>query len=167
MGWDGQTVGPRCIAEGIGTFILVFFGCGAVHAAVLTGAHVGLWSVSIVWGLAVMAAVYVVGGVSGAHINPAVTLSLAAWAGFSWKQVVPYIASQIAGAFVAAAILFAIYSPFLADYERRVQVVRGEPGSEVTAMCYGEFYPNPGLASKTELYTNNQNNSLDELVLAW
>ena len=52
------------LAEALGTFILVLFGCGAVHSAVTTGAQVGLWQVAIVWGLAVMFASYVAGGVS-------------------------------------------------------------------------------------------------------
>src|SRR2546425_1507481 len=91
----------RCLAEIIGTFILVFFGCGAVHAAVLTGAQSGLWQVAIVWGVAVTVAIYVVGGVSGAHINPAITVGLAAWRRFTWPQVAPYILSQLAGGFLA------------------------------------------------------------------
>ena len=55
-----------CVAEVLGTFILVFFGCGSVHSAVLLGGLVGLWQVGIVWGLAIMLAVYAVGAVSGA-----------------------------------------------------------------------------------------------------
>src|SRR5262245_48900291 len=99
----------RCVAEVLGTFILVFFGCGAVHAAVLTGAQSGLWQVAIVWGVAIMVAVYVVGAVSGSHINPAITVALAVWGRFSWRDVLPYVASQVAGAFVAAATLFAFF----------------------------------------------------------
>lgn len=134
----------RCLAEALGTFILVFFGCGIVHAAVLTEAHSGLWSVAIVWGVAVMLAIYVVGGISGAHINPAITVALAAWGRFDWSEVLPYILSQVAGAFVAAAVLFALFNPLLDLKEQQKQVKRGEPGSEITAMCYGEYFPNPG-----------------------
>src|SRR5437016_14319936 len=95
----------RCLAEIIGTFILVFFGCGAVHAAVLTGAQSGLWQVAIVWGVAVTLAIYVVGGVSGAHINPAITIALAAWGKFSPAHVLPYVAAQLVGAALAGAAL--------------------------------------------------------------
>ena len=63
MAEPAPSLSARCLAEIIGTFLLVFFGCGAVHVAVLTGAH-GLWDVSITWGVAVMVAVYVVGGIS-------------------------------------------------------------------------------------------------------
>src|SRR5262245_47520775 len=143
MGVPPNSLWHRCLAEVVGTFVLVFFGCGVVHAAVLTGAHSGLWSVAIVWGVAIMVAVYVVGGISGAHINPAITLALACWDRFSWGQVVPYIVSQLAGAVLGAAVLFGLFHTFLDAREARLGVTRGEPGSEVTAMCYGEYFPNP------------------------
>ena len=131
------------LAEGLGTFILVLFGCGAVHAAVLTGAHSELFAVSMVWGLGVVFAAFVAGGVSGAHINPAMTVALATWGRFPWSKVGPYIGVQVAGAFLAAGALYLIYGPSLLEKEREKGVKRGELGSIVTAMCYGEFYPNP------------------------
>ena len=138
------------LAEGLGTFILVLFGCGAVHSIVLTGSQSGLWQVAIVWGSGVAFAAYCVGGVSGAHINPAMTISLAVWGRFPWGKVLPYIAVQLAGAFLAAAALFVIYSPSLAAKEQAIGVKRGDPGSIVTASCYGEFYPAPGAALSAE-----------------
>src|SRR5438128_3374543 len=106
MGQPTPSLRARCLAEVLGTFLLVFFGCGAVHAAVLTGAQSGLWQVAIVWGVAVMIAAYVVGGISGAHINPAITVALAVWGRFPWGRVGPYVLCQVLGAFVAAAALF-------------------------------------------------------------
>jgi glycerol uptake facilitator protein len=164
MSFPRQSLGKCCLAEVIGTFILVFFGCGAIHAAVLTGAQSGLWQVAIVWGVAIMAAAYVVGGISGAHINPAVTIALAAWGRFSWAQVGPYVLAQVSGGFLAAAALFAAYEPFLAEKEREQHVLRGRPGSEITAMCYGEYYPNPALGITTRLYTEDPTEHLKELV---
>ena len=158
------SLGKRCLAEVIGTFILVFFGCGAVHAAILTGAQSGLWQVAIVWGVAIMAAAYVVGSISGAHINPAITIALAGWGRFSWSQVGPYISAQVTGAFLAAAGLFAVYAPFLAEKEREQHVTRGLPGSEITATCYGEYYPNPALGITTRLYSEDPTEHLKELV---
>lgn len=144
MSLRADSIMARCFAELVGTFVLIFFGCGAVHAAVLTGAQTGLWQVAIVWGVAIMIAVYCVGGISGAHINPAVTVALASWGRFPWRQVGPYIVAQTLGAFLAAAVLFTFYGEFLAEKEREKGVVRGQRGSEVTAMCYGEYFPSPG-----------------------
>lgn len=137
----------RCSGEVIGTFMLVLFGCGAVHSAVLTGAQSGLWQVAIVWGLAIMLAIYVVGSTSGAHINPAMTVAFAVWGRFSWKLVLPYIASQLIGAIAAASLLFLLFGGFLTAKEAAKGVERGKPGSEITAMCYGEYYPNPSLVA--------------------
>src|SRR6478735_4078585 len=137
-------------AEGLGTFILILFGCGAVHSSVLTGSQSGLWQVAIVWGMGVTLATYCVGGVSGAHINPAMTVSLAVWGRFPWGRVLPYIVVQVAVAMVAAAVLFVIYGPSLKLKEDKMGVKRGEPGSVVTASCYGEFYPSPGGALTAE-----------------
>lgn len=158
------TLAARCVAEIIGTFILIFFGCGAIHAAVLTGAQSGLWQVAIVWGVAIMAAVYVVGAVSGAHINPAITVALAAWGKFAWRDVGPYIISQLLGAFAAAAVLFAAFGGFLNLKEVERGVTRGERGSEITAMCYGEFFPNPGQVSTEKHYLKGERDELDKLT---
>lgn len=132
------------VAEAIGTFLLVLFGCGVVHAAVLTGAQSGLWQVAIVWGIGITVAIYSVGAVSGAHLNPAITIAFAVWGRHPWQRVPAYVAAQMAGAFVAAAALFIAFHGSLAAKEREKGVVRGQPGSIVTAMCYGEYFPNPG-----------------------
>lgn len=141
---DPHTAVHRCVAEGAGTFLLVLLGCGVVHSAVLTGAQSGLWQIAIVWGIAIMLAIYCVGSVSGAHLNPAITLALAARGRFGWRMVPPYILAQLAAAFLAAATLFVLFGPLLAAKEQEKQVQRGEPGSVVTAMCYGEYFPSPG-----------------------
>lgn len=155
----------KCVAEFVGTGILVLFGCGTVHVAVLTGALVGLWQVAIVWGLGVMLAIYAVGAVSGAHINPSITLAFASRGKFPWSLVGPYIASQMAGAFAAAALLYVLFGPYLAAKEQEKHVVRGQAGSEVTAMCYCEYFPNPGpLATSPEPYSAEVQARLDALV---
>ncbi len=133
-----------CVAEVIGTFFLVFFGCGVVHTAVLIGSQSGLWQVAVVWAVAIALAIFTVGGVSGAHINPAITIAFAVRGRFSWLRVAPYIVSQVVGAFLAAACLFVLFQPYLDEKERQKNVIRGGPGSTITAMCYGEYYPNPG-----------------------
>src|SRR5471032_2034937 len=94
------------VGEFFGTFLLVFFGCGSVAAAVLTGAQVGVFQVAIVWGLGIATAIYLTASLSGAHLNPAVTISLAAWGDFPKSRVPGYIATQLVAAFVASALLY-------------------------------------------------------------
>ncbi len=139
-----RTLPAWFVGEFFGTFLLVFFGCGSVATAVLTGAQVGIFQVAIVWGLGIATAIYLTGGLSGAHLNPAVTIAQAAWNGFSWRNVPRYVAAQFFGALVASAVLFAMYHGTLVAYEASHQIVRGAPGSEATAMIFGDFFPNPG-----------------------
>jgi len=97
------------IAEFIGTFWLVLGGCGsAVLAAGFPGIGIGLLGVSLAFGLTVLTIAYSLGPISGAHLNPAVTIGL--WAGgrFPAKDIGPYVVSQILGAIAAAAVLFVI-----------------------------------------------------------
>lgn len=136
----------QCIAEAIGTFILVFFGVGSVHTAVLTGAQVGIWHVAIVWAIAIAMAIYTFGAISGAHINPAITLAFAAWRGFAWRKVPWFIFAQCVGAFVAAATLYGLFTHLIVDFETANQLTRGQAGSELSAMIYGEYFPNPAIA---------------------
>lgn len=153
------------IAEIIGTFILVLFGCGVVHTAVLFGAQAGLWEVAIVWGVAIMLAIYATGNISGAHINPAITITMAVWDGFAPSRVLPYIAAQMTGAFLAAATLYLLFGPSIAAFEREHGIERGSPASIVTASCYGEYYPNPGgLASGEDGYSAEAHAELRKTV---
>ena len=97
------------LAEFLGTFWLVLGGCGsAVFAAGFPDVGIGLVGVSLAFGLTVLTIVYSLGHISGAHLNPAVTIGL--WAGgrFSAKEILPYVISQIAGGIVAAAVLYII-----------------------------------------------------------
>jgi glycerol uptake facilitator protein len=132
------------VGEFVGTFILVFFGCGSVCAAVTTGAEVGVFQVAIVWGMGIATAIYVTAALSGAHLNPAVTISLAAWGNFPRSRVLGYISTQVIGAFVAAAVLYLIFGGAISEFEAKNKIVRGQPGSEASAMVFGEFFPNPG-----------------------
>lgn len=134
----------ECIAEVVGTFILIFIGNMAVTMAVNTGA-MNLWGVAMLWGLAVALAVYAVGPVSGAHLNPAVTLSMALFRGLSWKKVIPYILAQILGAFLAAALIWALWSGFWLPLAEKLGVAIGGPGSQKLMMALSCFYPNPGI----------------------
>jgi len=105
-------------AEFLGTFTLIIFGVGVVAQVVLGGGDSGdYFSINIGWGLAVTMGCYVAGGVSGAHLNPAVTLALAVCRGFSWRKVLPYWIAQVAGAFAASAVVYFTYYEAIQAFE--------------------------------------------------
>lgn len=109
-----------------------------------TGTQSGVFQVAIVWGLGIAMAIYLCGALSGAHLNPAVTVSMAVWGGFPKPRILPYIVVQCLGAFAAAAVLYFVFGDALRVYEQAHAFQRGQPGSEATAMVFGEFFPNPG-----------------------
>lgn len=106
----------ECSAEFFGTMLLILFGCGVVAQVVTggfpttTGATGDYNSIAWGWGLGVTMAIYVAGRLSGAHLNPAVTVALAAFKGFPKSRVLPYLGAQFAGAFVAALVVRFVYS---------------------------------------------------------
>lgn len=142
----------KCIAEALGTFILVLFGCGSVAAAVITHAQSGLWQVAVVWGFGVSMAIYTTGAISGAHINPAVTVTMAIFRKqeFPLRNIVPYLCSQVLGAFAAAAVVYALFRESIAHFESVNNIVRGEAGSQLSAMLFGEYFPNPAMYGTTQ-----------------
>jgi glycerol uptake facilitator-like aquaporin len=103
-GRDVRRLAPALLAEAIGVFALVFFGCGAIMVDAETGA-LGQPGIAIAFGLVIMAMIYATGHVSGAHLNPAVSVAFALTRHFPWRRVVAYVAAQSAGALAAAAIL--------------------------------------------------------------
>jgi glycerol uptake facilitator protein len=92
-------------AEVLGTFTLIIFGVGVVAQTVLTPFSAGAQSIHWAWGIGVVMGIYVAGGISGAHLNPAVTVSLAFRRGFPWAKVLPYSLAQLVGAFLAAMVV--------------------------------------------------------------
>ncbi|MGD9720783.1 MAG: MIP/aquaporin family protein [Pirellulales bacterium] len=105
-------------AEFLGTFTLIIFGAGVVAQVVLgKGGHGEYLSINLGWGLAVTMGCYVAGGISGAHLNPAVTLALAVCRGFAWNKVLPYWIAQMAGAFAASAVVYFVYYDALNAFE--------------------------------------------------
>src|SRR5882672_7803290 len=106
------------LAEFLGTFVLIVFGVGVVAQVVLSKGTAGTFlSINVAWGLAVTMGCYVCAGVTGAHLNPAVTIALAVHRRFPWSKVVPYSTAQIAGAFAASAIVFITYHEALNAFD--------------------------------------------------
>ena len=130
-------------AEFFGTFILIVFGVGVVAQVVLSRAAAGSYlSINIAWGLAVTMGCYVAAGVTGAHLNPAVTLALAVHRRFPWRKVMPYSVAQTAGAFLAAAVVYLTYREALTVFDGGVRQVLGPQG---TAGIFAT-YPQPFLS---------------------
>lgn len=139
-----NTLFRECIAEFIGTAILLFLGAGSVCSFIFLKNYTSFWELSLMWGLAVALAVHVTGGVSGAHINPAVTITLAAFKKFSWKKVVPYIVAQVAGAFFGAALVYGLFRQNFFMWEEKTGIIRGSIESQATASIF-TTYPAPYL----------------------
>jgi aquaporin NIP len=99
----------RAAAEGIGVFALVFAGCGAIVAEATHPGALGTVGIALVFGLIVMAMIYATGHLSGAHLNPAVTLAFALTRHFPRSETVAYLLAQVTGALIAAALLAAIW----------------------------------------------------------
>src|SRR5690606_22407217 len=128
----GDMNAKKYAAEAIGTFWLTFGGCGAaVIAAGFPQVGIGLLGVSLAFGLTVLTMAYAIGHISGCHLNPAVTVGLAAGGRFPGGQVVPYIVAQVVGAVAAAALLYTI--------------ARGAPGFDLAggfaSNGYGDHSP--------------------------
>lgn len=145
MSQTTNTLTGQCIAEFIGTGLILFFGAGCVAALKLAGASFGQWEICIVWGLAVSMGVYVSAGISGAHLNPAVTVALCLFGNFEGRKVIPYIIAQVAGAFCAAALVYAMYRSLFIDFEQTHQMVRGSVASLDLAGIFST-YPGPHIS---------------------
>lgn len=132
-------------AEFLGTLVLIAFGTGVVAMVVLFGTGVpgevvkgGYTNITLGWGLAVTMGIYVAGRISGAHLNPAVTLALAAFRQFPWSKVLPYWLAQTAGAFAASALVFWNYAPAFH---------KADPNLERTAGVFTTFPAFPEMLS--------------------
>lgn len=121
---DRKALLGKMVAELLGTFVLIVFGDGVVAMVVLFGKDIpgevvkgGYTNITLGWGLAVLMGICVAGRVSGAHLNPAVTLALAVFRGFPWRQVGPYMLAQVTGAFLGAALVYVNYLPAFRNFD--------------------------------------------------
>ena len=133
--------------EIIGTFILVFVGLSAVVNAAIIEVYSGLFQVAMLWGFGLMIAIFVSAPMSGAHLNPAITLAFAFTTDFRWKSVMPYIVAQSLGALLASCVVYLLYGDAITSYEAHHGILRGSEESVRSAMVFGEFFPNPASCS--------------------
>ena len=133
-------------AEFLGTFVLIVFGTAVVAQVLLSHEKNGQYlSINLGWGLGVTMGMFIAGGVSGAHLNPAVTLSLAVQNKFHWGKLLPYWIAQVAGAFAAAAVTYFVYMEALAAFDQGQRSVPGM-GGIATAGIFAT-YPAPHLST--------------------
>ena len=151
-GWRTTPVGEY-MSEFLGTFVLIAFGDGVVAMAVVALNQSGRaatkttiflaggdWLlIAFGWGVAVALAVWVAGGISGAHINPAVTLALALKRDFEWRKVPGYMVAQLAGAFVAAALVYINYKNAINGFDAASHATRGQPTSIASYSIFATF----------------------------
>jgi MIP family channel proteins len=138
-----QGTSREAAAEFLGTFVLIAFGTGVVAQKVLSGGADGsALGIHLAWGFAVMMGIYASAGVSGAHLNPAVSLALAALRGFPWGKLPAYVAAQVAGAFSGAALTYLTYREAFDHFDSGVRAVSG---ATATAGIFAT-YPQPYLS---------------------
>ena len=127
------------VAEALGTMLLVLLGDGVVANVVLNrtkGENSGWIVITVGWGVAVAMAVYAVGRISGAHLNPAVTIALAAIGSFAWADVPGYIVAQMVGGFIGAILVWLMYLPHWR--------VTADPAAKRAVFCTGPAIRNTG-----------------------
>jgi glycerol uptake facilitator protein len=126
------TLVAELVAEFLGTFVLILFGTGVVAMVVLFPTrnageviHGGFTNITLGWGLAVTMGIYIAGKISGAHLNPAVTLAVAVFRKFPWSKVIPYTIAQTAGAFFAASLVYWNYLPAFRQVDPNLEKTAG------------------------------------------
>jgi glycerol uptake facilitator protein len=136
---------PELVAEFFGTLVLILFGNGVVAMVVLFGHGIpgeivngGYSNINFAFGIGVTMGIYIAGRISGAHLNPAVTLALAVFRGFSWVKVIPYSLAQTAGAFCASALVF---------WDYHLQFLKVDPNLDHTAGVFTTFPAFPDVLS--------------------
>lgn len=135
------------IGELMGTFVLTLMGCCSVAVAVLFGEYNSIFQIGLVWGLGVTLAIFLTRNICCAHLNPAVSVAMVVAGRMRPSKLPLYIVAQLAGAMLAGAVLYGLFSASIAEYESSHGIVRGTAASIDSARIFGEFYPNPGDAA--------------------
>ncbi|KAL3214448.1 hypothetical protein MRX96_034914 [Rhipicephalus microplus] len=143
-----STLARQALAEMVGTLVLTLVGdCVLASLAVFQLGSVGLAAAPLGWGLAVFLGVLVAGGVSGAHLNPAVTVALATIGKLGWCNVLAYVTAQYLGAFLASGLVYLVYADALSQVDVNLTIVYGTNATAPVFSCF----PAPGVSTLTSL----------------
>ncbi len=140
--WN-KKLARELLAEFIGTFMIVQFGTGAVMSAVFGGALLGLFQIASVWFIGVTLAICCTASISGAHLNPSISLAFAIFrpcSKFGWNKVAPYVIAQLAGAVFASWINLLMYYSKIVVFEETHNITRSSHDSVPAAKTFGEYY---------------------------
>jgi glycerol uptake facilitator protein len=140
---ESRLFAGQLISEAVAMFLIIAFGDSVAAMYTLYSPspyQQAYWGVCIAWGLAVAIAIYTTGSVSGCHANPAVTLALAVFRGFSWRKVIPYWVAQVVGGFLGATVVYLLYGPVIDHFNAAGGLSRAAGGAA------GVFFTHPGLA---------------------
>ena len=142
MDENGKRDRKEYLAEFCGTFVFLFLGIGCVAGLKVAGATFGQWEIAIVWGIAVAMGVYLSAGVSGAHLNPSVTVALAVFGNFPKRKILPFCLAQTLGAFCAAALAYLLYQNLF-----DAALIKAGTDAAARVSMAGAFctFPNPGI----------------------
>ena len=129
------------MAELIGTYLILMLGSGSVMSAVFTGSLVGLFQIASCWIISVTVAIYCTSKISGAHLNPAITVALATFRGFEWKKVVPYSLAQLTGAMLGSLTSYFMYASTIQAFESANGIIRSSVETGIiSAKVFGEYF---------------------------
>jgi len=131
------------LAELVGTFLLVFIGTASVSSSIFTESLLGLFQVASVWIIAVTVAICATASISGAHLNPAISIAFAMVRpskSFNWRKVIPYIISQLSGAILGSWLNLLLYGSSIAAFEAKNGIIRSGASAIASARAFGEYY---------------------------
>lgn len=145
---DSKSLGQKkllreMLAEFIGTFLIVQIGTGSVMSAIYTDSLVGLFQIASVWIISVTVAICTTASISGAHLNPAVSLAFALIRPsdqFNWKKLIPYSIAQLLGAVAGSCVNLILYASSIAAYETSNGIIRATSSGLASARAFGEYF---------------------------
>ncbi len=139
---SAPTLLQEMVAELMGTFLIVQIGTGSVMSAIFTNSLVGLFQIASVWIIAVTIAISTTASISGAHLNPAVSIAMAMLRprSFGWKKVIPYSFAQLVGAVLASFVNLVLYGSTIVAFEHLNGIDRGSSSGLASAKAFGEYF---------------------------